>query len=149
MKTLDIQAIMLHLPHRYPFLLIDRILDYEPHDFIRAIKNVSINENFFNGHFPQRPIMPGVLIVEAMAQAAAVLAFLSFGGNPMDDNIYLFAGIDKARFKRIVEPGDQLLIDIKLIKVKHGLIKVQATSTVEGELVCTAELMTVKKGSTS
>lgn len=146
MKHLDIQEIMSHLPHRYPFLLIDRVISYEESHSIQAIKNVSINESFFQGHFPQRPVMPGVLILEAMAQAAGVLAFLSFGGNPQSEEIYLFAAIDNARFKRIVEPGDQLLIDIKVLRVRQGLIKVQATAMVGDEIACSAELMSIKKG---
>lgn len=149
MRSLNIQEIMQHLPHRYPFLLIDRILDYKEHESISAIKNVTANESFFTGHFPQRPVMPGVLILESMAQAAGVLAFLSFGGEPTSDEIYLFAAIDNARFKRVVEPGDQLKIEIKVVKVRQGVIKVQATASVDGEIACTADLMSVKKGSKS
>ncbi|MFN7098395.1 MAG: 3-hydroxyacyl-ACP dehydratase FabZ [Gammaproteobacteria bacterium] len=146
MRSLNIHEIMQLLPHRYPFLLIDKVLDYKEHESIIAIKNVSANEAFFTGHFPQRPVMPGVLILEAMAQAAGVLAFLTFGGEPTSEEIYLFAAIDNARFKRVVEPGDQLRIEIKVLKVRLGLIKVEAIATVDGELACSAELMSIKKG---
>lgn len=140
---------MQHLPHRYPFLLIDRILDYTLNERIVAIKNVTANEAFFSGHFPQRPVMPGVLILEAMAQASGVLAFLSFGGEPTSDEIYYFAAIDNARFKRVVEPGDQLRIEVEIIKMRKDVTKVKATATVDGEVACYAELMSVKKGQVS
>ncbi|MBY0544771.1 MAG: 3-hydroxyacyl-ACP dehydratase FabZ [Gammaproteobacteria bacterium] len=146
MTELSIQEVMQLLPHRYPFLLIDRILDYKLKESIVAIKNVTINEFFFAGHFPQRPVMPGVLILEAMAQAAGVLAFLSLGGEPTSDEIYYFAAIDNARFKRVVEPGDQLRIEVKLLKVRRDVIKAEAIATVDGEIACSAILMSVKRG---
>jgi len=146
MKTLDIQQVLKHLPHRYPFLLIDRVLDYEVGKSLVAIKNVTINEPFFCGHFPQRPVMPGVLMLEALAQAAGVLAFVSTGSDPTGDEIYYFAAIDNARFKRIVEPGDQLKLEVEVTKVRRELMKVHATASVDGEVACTADLMSVRKG---
>ena len=114
LKTLDIHGIMEFLPHRYPFLLIDRVTACEPGKSITALKNVTMNEPYFVGHFPQRPVMPGVIIIEAMAQATGVLAFLTVGTKPDNDTLYVFAGIDKARFKRPVEPGDQIIIEATL-----------------------------------
>ncbi len=146
MSELNIQKIMELLPHRYPFLLVDRIVDYTLGESITAIKNVSINEAHFMGHFPQRPVMPGVLILEAMAQAAGVLTFLTLGGDPKGDEIFYFAGIDKARFTRVVEPGDQLLLEIKILRARQNFIKAEAKASVNGEIACTAELMSVKKG---
>jgi 3-hydroxyacyl-[acyl-carrier-protein] dehydratase len=144
-KTLSIHEVLKHLPHRYPFLLIDRVLDYEVGKSLVAIKNVTINEPFFVGHFPQRPVMPGVLMIEALAQAAAVLAFLSTGSDPTGEEIYYFAAVDNARFKRIVEPGDQLRLEVEVIKVRGELMKVHAIASVEGEVACTADLMSIKK----
>jgi 3-hydroxyacyl-[acyl-carrier-protein] dehydratase len=146
MTVMNIQEILEHLPHRYPFLLVDRILDYKLGDSITAIKNVTFNEAHFMGHFPQRPVMPGVLILESMAQAAGVLAFLTQGGEPTSNEIYYFASIDKARFTRVVEPGDQLLIEVKILKARPNVIKAEAKASVNGEIACTAELMSVKKG---
>lgn len=148
-QVLNIQEIMKLLPHRYPFLLVDRVLDYKLHESITAIKNVTINEHFFQGHFPQRPVMPGVLILEAMAQTAGILAFLSTGGEPTSDDIYYFASIDDARFKRVVEPGDQLKMDVKILKVRRDIIKAEAVATVDGEIACSAILMSIKKGNKS
>lgn len=149
MPVLNIQEIMQLLPHRYPFLLIDRVLDYKLHESIVAIKNVTANEAFFTGHFPQKPVMPGVLILESMAQAAGVLAFLSLGGEPSSDEIYYFAAIDNARFKRVVEPGDQIRIEVKVIKARRDVIKAEAIATVDGEIACSATLMSVKRGAKS
>ncbi|NNM58206.1 MAG: 3-hydroxyacyl-ACP dehydratase FabZ [Legionellales bacterium] len=149
MTILNIQEVMQLLPHRYPFLLVDRVLDYKLHESITAIKNVTINEHFFAGHFPQRPVMPGVLILEAMAQTAGILAFLSTGGEPTSDEIYYFAAIDNARFKRVVEPGDQLRMEVKILKIRRDVIKAEAIATVDGEVVCSATLMSVKKGTKS
>lgn len=146
MNTLDIHQVLKHLPHRFPFLLIDKVLDYEVGKSLVAIKNVTINEPYFAGHFPQRPVMPGVLMLEALAQAAGVLAFVSTGGDPTGDEIYYFAAIDNARFKRIVEPGDQLRLEVEVTKVRRELMKVKAMATVNGEVACTADLMSVRKG---
>ena len=116
----------------------------EPGKSLTAIKNVTINEPFFCGHFPQQPVMPGVLILEALAQAACVLAFKTTGADPQSNELYLFAAIDKARFKRVVTPGDQLLLQVDVLKVRQSLLKVQGTATVDGKVVCFAELMSVK-----
>ncbi|MEM7207121.1 MAG: 3-hydroxyacyl-ACP dehydratase FabZ [Pseudomonadota bacterium] len=141
MDSLNIDEILKYLPHRYPFLLLDRITKYEEGVSLQALKNVSYNEPFFQGHFPIKPIFPGVLIVEAMAQATAVLSFRSLGGYPDKDELYLLAGIDNARFKRQVGPGDQLLIDVKIIKGKRGIWRYEASASVDGELACSADLM--------
>ena len=141
MNTMDIQQVMQYLPHRYPFLLIDRVLDWELDKHIVALKNVTMNEPFFQGHFPQHPVMPGVLILEAMAQAAAVLSFRSSGAKPGEDGIVYFAGIDGARFKRPVMPGDQLIIRAELLRNMRGVWKYNARAEVGGELAAEAELM--------
>src|SRR3990167_1333 len=141
---LDINEILNYLPQRPPFLLIDRVIEIVENKSLTAIKNVTINEPFFAGHFPGQPIMPGVLILEALAQAAIVFAFYSVNKSP-EDSLFFFAGIDKARFKRPVVPGDQLLLKIDLVKVRHDVWKVHAEASVEGDLVCTAELMSVRK----
>lgn len=144
---MDIQQIMQYLPHRPPFLLVDRIVEFESHKLIVGIKNVTMNEPFFVGHFPNRPIMPGVLIVEAMAQTSAVLAIKSTEDDPEFKNaLYLFAGIDNTRFKRIVVPGDQLRMEIEVTKIRSLIWKVNATATVEGEVACSAELMSMRTG---
>ncbi|RZJ16981.1 MAG: 3-hydroxyacyl-ACP dehydratase FabZ [Haliea sp.] len=139
--TLDIHQILKLLPHRYPFLMIDRVLEIEMGKRIRAIKNVTINEPFFNGHFPHRPVMPGVLMLEAMAQAAALLSFATQGVTPDDKTVYYFAGIDGARFKRPVEPGDQLVMDVSLERHKAGIYKFKGITRVGEEIACEAELM--------
>ncbi|MGC9457301.1 MAG: 3-hydroxyacyl-ACP dehydratase FabZ [Halothiobacillaceae bacterium] len=118
---MSIQEVMQYLPHRYPFLLIDRVLEWEPNEYLVAIKNVSFNEPFFQGHFPIRPIMPGVLIAEAMAQATGVLAFRSQGGRPQENALYMLVGLDDVTFKRIVEPGDQLRIRVELKRLMRGM----------------------------
>lgn len=141
MNTLDIQEIKEILPHRYPFLLIDKVLDYEPRDFLTAIKNVTYNEPCFQGHFPDTPIFPGVLIVEAMAQATAVLGCLSMEEKPAAGAIYYLVGVDKARFKKTVHPGDQIMLDIKFIKLRKNIWKFSATASVDGKLVASAELL--------
>ena len=138
---MDIHQILKKLPHRYPILLVDRVLDIEKGVRIRAIKNVSINEPFFMGHFPHRPVMPGVLMLEALAQAAALLAFDTLGVTPDDKTVYYFAGIDGARFKRPVEPGDQLILEVELLRMKAGIFKFGARALVEGEVATEAELM--------
>lgn len=139
--TLDIHEIIKRLPHRYPFLLVDRVLELERGKRIKALKNVTINEPFFPGHFPNRPVMPGVLMLEALAQAAAVLSFESAGQLPDEKTLYYFAGIDGARFKRPVEPGDQLVMDVELLRSKGGIYKYAARAEVAGELCVEAELM--------
>lgn len=139
--TMDIHAILKKLPHRYPFLLVDRVLEIEHGVRIKALKNVSINEHYFLGHFPHRPVMPGVLMLEALAQAAALLAFDTLGVTPDDKTVFYFAGIDAARFKRPVEPGDQLVLDVELVRKKSGIFKFSARGSVAGELAVEAELM--------
>jgi len=138
---MDIHQILKQLPHRYPFILVDRVLELEPGKAIKALKNVTINEPFFVGHFPHRPVMPGVLMLEAMAQAAALLAFDTVGVTPDDKTVYYFAGIDGARFKRPVEPGDQLVMDVTLERMKAGIFKFKGVTRVGTEVACEAELM--------
>ena len=137
---MDIHTILKQLPHRYPFLLVDRVLAIDKGKTIRALKNVTINEPFFTGHFPHRPVMPGVLMLEALAQAAALLAFDAMDTSPTDDMVYYFAGIDGARFKRPVEPGDQLMLDVEMLRMKAGIFKFKASASVAGELAVEAEL---------
>ncbi|MFN9708606.1 MAG: 3-hydroxyacyl-ACP dehydratase FabZ [Burkholderiales bacterium] len=139
--TLDIHQILKRLPHRYPILLVDRVVSIEKGKHISAIKNVSINEPFFAGHFPQRPVMPGVLMLEALAQTAAILAFDSHDMLPDEKNIYYFVGIDGARFKRPVEPGDQLRLEVSLDRMKAGIFKFKSEALVGQELAVQAELM--------
>lgn len=141
LETLDIQGILEYLPHRFPFLLIDRITELVPGERIVALKNVSYNEPFFVGHFPKYPVMPGVLIVEAMAQAAGVLSFKTSGDKPRDGYLYLFAGIDEARFKAQVMPGDQMLIEVKLDRQLRNIFKYSAVAKVDGNVVAEAKLM--------
>lgn len=142
MKTvMDIREILKHLPHRYPFLLIDRVIEIKEGESLVAIKNVTINEPFFTGHFPTRPVMPGVLILEAMAQAAAVLAYKSTNSLPSDDDLYYFGGVDNARFRRIVEPGDQLRIEVKLVRHIRNIWKLSGKTFVGDELACSADFL--------
>ena len=138
---MDIHQILKLLPHRYPILLVDRVLEIETGKSIKALKNVTINEPFFMGHFPKHPVMPGVLMIEAMAQAAALLSFSTLGVTPDDKTGYYFAGIDGARFKRPVGPGDQLIMDVELLRMKAGIFKFKGVCRVDGNLVCEAELM--------
>lgn len=138
---MDIHQILKQLPHRYPILLVDRVLELEKGKRIKALKNVTINEPFFTGHFPHRPVMPGVLMLEAMAQAAALLAFDTLGTTPDDKTVYYFAGIDGARFKRPVEPGDQLVMEVSLERMKSGIFKFKGTARVDDQIACEAELM--------
>lgn len=138
---MDIHAILKQLPHRYPFLLVDRVVELESNKRIRAIKNVTFNEPFFQGHFPGRPVMPGVLMLEALAQAAGLLAFDAMGQVPDENNIYYFVGIDAARFKRPVEPGDQLILDASIDRVRGGIWKFKGVARVGEEVACEAELM--------
>jgi len=141
MKSADINEIMRLLPHRYPFLLVDRVLECNPGTDIIAIKNVSMNEPFFTGHFPQRPVMPGVLIVEALAQAACLLGIWSAEGGMEAGTLYYFLGIDHARFKRPVEPGDQLKLHVRLTASKRGIWKFAGEALVGKDIVCEAEIM--------
>ncbi|MEO8012510.1 3-hydroxyacyl-ACP dehydratase FabZ [Polaromonas glacialis] len=138
---MDIHQILKLLPHRYPILLVDRVLEIETGKSIKALKNVTINEPFFMGHFPKHPVMPGVLMIEAMAQAAALLSFSTLGVTPDDKTVYYFAGIDGARFKRPVGPGDQLIMDVELLRMKAGIFKFKGVCRVDGNLACEAELM--------
>lgn len=145
-KILKVNEILRRLPHRFPFMLLDRVVDYEAGQRLSAIKNVTFNEPFFQGHFPGNPVMPGVLIIEAMAQAGCVLAFLSMDekGEPSEDALHLFAGIDNARFRRLVTPGDQLRIEIVITKAKRDFLKVKGVATVDGEEACSAEIMSIR-----
>lgn len=146
MNSLDIHQILKQLPHRYPILLVDRVLEIDKGKSIRAIKNVSINEPYFLGHFPHRPVMPGVLMLEALAQAAALLSFATLDVTPDDQTVYYFAGIDGARFKRPVEPGDQLILQAQIDRMKAGIFKFTAQALVGDELAVEATLMcTMKK----
>ena len=138
---MDIHQILKLLPHRYPILLVDRVLEIEPGKSIKALKNVSINEPFFMGHFPKHPVMPGVLMIEAMAQAAALLSFSTLGVTPDDKTVYYFAGIDGARFKRPVGPGDQMIMDVSLLRMKSGIFKFKGVTRVGENIACEAELM--------
>ncbi|MDH3309735.1 MAG: 3-hydroxyacyl-ACP dehydratase FabZ [Gammaproteobacteria bacterium] len=145
MNTLDIHEVLKYLPHRYPFLLIDRVLVFTKDESLTAIKNVTINEPFFQGHFPNRPVMPGVLMIEAMAQACAILSFKSMDTLPSKNSIFYFVGIDKARFKRPVEPGDQLVINVSTKRQMKGIWQFETNARVGDELCCTAELMCTYK----
>ena len=138
---LDIHRILKLLPHRYPILLVDRVLSFEKDKRIQALKNVSINEPFFQGHFPSRPVMAGVLMLEAVAQTAALLSFESAGTEPGEDTVVYFVGIDGARFKRVVEPGDQLLLNAEIERARAGIYKYKAWATVGDEVAVEAELM--------
>jgi 3-hydroxyacyl-[acyl-carrier-protein] dehydratase len=138
---MDIHEILKRLPHRYPFLLVDRVLELEKGKRIKALKNVTMNEPYFVGHFPHRPVMPGVMILEALAQAAAILAFDNMGVFPDDKTVFYFAGIDAARFKRPVEPGDQLVLNVTLDRMKAGIVKFTAQATVDGAIAAEAELL--------
>lgn len=139
--TMDIHEVLEHLPHRYPFLLIDRVLEVVPNERIVALKNVTINEPFFPGHYPHHPVMPGVLIVEAMAQASALLSFKSMGTKPDDKSVYYFVGIDNARFKRPVSPGDQLIFKSAITMSRRGMWKFSCTAEVDGQIAAEAELI--------
>ena len=136
-----IREILEHLPHRYPMLLVDRVLECEPGKRILAIKNVTINEPFFTGHFPHHPVMPGVLVIEALAQAAAILSFRTLGTKPDDQSVYYFVGIDEARFKRPVVPGDQLLLEVALERETRGLWKFVAQARVGDALAAEAKIL--------
>ncbi len=145
MKQLDIHQILKHLPHRYPFLLIDRVTECKPGESLTGYKNVTFNEPFFTGHFPQRPVMPGVLILEALAQATGILAFRTVNKIPDENSLYYFVGIDKARFKQPVEPGDQLVLHVEFVKEKRGMWKFNASALVDDKVVCSAEVMCAER----
>ena len=143
--AIDINQIMKLLPHRYPFLLVDRVLEFTPRQSITAIKNVTINEPFFPGHFPYHPVMPGVLIVEAMAQAAAILSFKTMNAKPTDSAVYYFAGIDNARFKKPVSPGDQIILKVSIERILRGIWKYKGVALVDDAVVAEAEMMCILK----
>ena len=138
---MDINEILHYLPQRYPFLLIDRVLSYTPKESLVALKNVTANEHFFQGHFPGRPVMPAVLILEAMAQASGILTLRDIDARLAKDSDYFFVGVDKARFRKPVVPGDQLIFTIELLRTSRGMWKVDAKAEVDGQLVASADLM--------
>lgn len=139
--AMDIHEILQYLPHRYPILLVDRVLEVVPGERIKALKNVTVNEPFFPGHYPHHPVMPGVLIVEALAQTAAILSFKTNGGKADDKSVYYFVGIDGARFKRPVSPGDQLILEVSILANKRGIWKFAAKAKVDDQVAAEAELM--------
>ena len=141
MTQFDINQIQKILPHRYPFLMIDRVIEVDPGKTLTAIKNVSINEPFFEGHFPHYPVFPGVLMLECIAQASAILVSLMIDATASGENVYLFAGVDKARFRRPVVPGDQLVIDVEFVKHIKKLWRCVGTIKVDGELTCSADVL--------
>lgn len=143
-KTMDITRIRELLPHRYPFLLIDRVSDYQEGKYLVALKNVTVNEPQFTGHFPQLPVFPGVLILEAMAQATGLLAFATFGA-PKENELYYFASVDNAKFRKPVNPGDQLIIEVEFIKERRGIAMFECAAKVDGEVVCAASLKCARR----
>lgn len=143
--SLEINKILNLLPHRYPFILVDRVLEYKAFDYLVAIKNVTINEPFFTGHFPGNPIMPGVLMLEALAQAGAILSNLSRSAKEGYEYLYYFAGVDKAKFKQVIIPGDQLRLEVKLIGQKKDFWRVHGDAYVGDKIACTADLMSAAK----
>ena len=145
MEAMDIIQVMNHLPHRYPFLLVDRVLGYEAGQSLTAIKNVTINEPFFQGHFPGKPVMPGVLIIEALAQATGLLAFATREQGPDENFLYLLVSVDKARFKRQVEPGDQLTLNVELMRKIKDMWKFEGVAKVGDQVVASAELMCAER----
>lgn len=142
---MNIREVLQYLPHRYPFMLIDRVLEVVPGERLRAIKNVTFNEPFFQGHFPQVPVMPGVLIIEAMAQATGILAFKTAQTQPCAETLYYFVGIDNVRFKQRVVPGDQLVLDVSLLRTVRGVWKFATEARVDGKLVASGELMCAER----
>ncbi len=142
---MNINEILSHLPHRYPFVLVDRVISIEPGKTITALKNVTINEPFFPGHFPHHPVMPGVLIVEALAQAAAILSFKTGNHKPTEDSVYYFAGIDKARFKKPVGPGDQLILEANINRILKGIWQYSCRALVDDVVVAEADIMCILK----
>ena len=144
-SSVNIHEILDHLPHRYPFVLIDRVISLELGKEITALKNVTVNEPFFPGHFPYHPVMPGVLIVEAMAQAAAILSFKTMGLKPSSESVYYFAGIDSARFKKPVSPGDQIILNVKIERILKGIWKYKGVASVDNTVVAEASMMCILK----
>lgn len=144
-SSMDIHEILEYLPHRYPFLLVDRVIELEEGKEITAVKNVTINEPFFPGHFTYHPVMPGVLVVEALAQAAAILSFRTMKSKPSDDSVYYFAGIDNVRFKKPVSPGDQLILKVKIDRIMRGIWKYNAQALVDDAVVAEADLLCTLK----
>lgn len=142
---MNIREVLQYLPHRYPFMLIDRVLEVVPGERLRAIKNVTFNEPFFQGHFPHVPVMPGVLIIEAMAQATGILAFKTAQTQPCAETLYYFVGIDNVRFKQRVVPGDQLVLDVSLLRTVRGVWKFATEARVDGKLVASGELMCAER----
>jgi len=145
MSIMNIDEVKNFLPHRYPFLLVDKVLNIEVGKSLKALKNVTFNEPHFTGHFPSTPIMPGVLIIEALAQATGILAFKSEVGKPKDGQIYMLVGVDNARFKRMVVPGDQLILEVEVLTVKRGIWKFKGTAYVDDKIATSAELMCTQK----
>lgn len=145
MSVMDIYDVMEHLPHRYPFLLVDRVTELEVGKRLVGLKNVSFNEPYFTGHFPEHPVMPGVLILEALAQATGILAFKTTGQKPDGKSLYYFVGIDNARFKQPVQPGDQLKLEVEVVKTMRGVWKFTAQASVDGNVVCSADLMCAQR----
>ena len=142
---MDVREIRQYLPHRYPFLLVDRVVELEEGKYIKGYKNISINEEVFNGHFPEMPIFPGVMIVEAMAQVSGILGFKSLGQKPEDGYLYLFAGIDNVRFKRQVVPGDKLQLESEVVSERRGIWKFACKASVDGELAASADVLCAVK----
>ena len=142
---MNISEVKNFLPHRYPFLLIDKVLSFEVGKRLTALKNITFNEPQFTGHFPSQPVMPGVLIIEALAQATGILAFKSEVGKPQEGQIYMLVGVDNARFKKTVEPGDQLILEVEVLTVKRGIWKFKGSAYVDDKLVTSAELMCTQK----
>lgn len=145
MDKMDIYQVMQHLPHRYPLLLIDRVLEIRKGEYLKAVKNVSYNEPYFTGHFPHRPVMPGVMILEAMAQATGILAFVTTDSKPTEKSLYYFVGIDEARFKQPVIPGDQLIIEVDVVQTKRGVWKFNGKASVDDKVVTSAVLMCAER----
>ena len=148
-RVLNIQEVMQHLPHRFPFLLVDRVLDWAPNDYLTAIKNVTFNEPYFQGHFPIRPVMPGVLITEAMAQATGILAFASQGDKPNDDSLYMLVGLDDVTFRRMVEPGDQLILHVRQKRLIRNLGIFECEARVGDEIAASATIKCIAKDVTA
>jgi 3-hydroxyacyl-[acyl-carrier-protein] dehydratase len=142
---MDINAVKEYLPHRYPFLLVDRVTEVEAGKSIKGFKNVTFNEQYFQGHFPDQPIMPGVLVLEALAQISGILGFVTTNKKPSESLIHYFAGTNKARFKRPIVPGDQLVLESHLLAAKHNIWKFDCTAYVDGEVACVAEIMTAER----
>jgi len=144
-ESMDIRQVLEYLPHRYPFLLIDRVIECKLGESLTGIKNVTFNEPYFTGHFPNKPVMPGVLILEALAQATGILAFRSSNARPTDGSLYYLVGIDEARFKQVVIPGDQLVLKVNVVKAKRGVWKFNGEASVDGNVVATAVLMCAER----